>query len=365
MQSRSFTLLIVFAAGCATAQPNAVNAVLVLEPSVVRVDADPTVGLEVYDAELLFHLAGEAERNDENDRAVAIYRKLIAEFASSIYAHPARFNAGLVLEGLEHYRQAAALYEAVAHEARPTGAQAERTWIDAHYRLAVCQGKLGEWWEAVAVFEKLIVLETLSDEDRLEALVGQGIAMHEAGEPESADIQFSHALRFFRTVSRRRRFDDRGLAAEAAFRMGDIARERFLAVDLAYPVETLTERLEDKCEYLLSAQNRYLQAIRYGDSHTVAAAGFRIGNLYESLYEHMAGLDAPAELDSDQKAVYIEEVHTRIAILLEKAIKIYERSLVAAKRVDSAEAWAQRTEAALARLRAMYLADGASPRPEG
>ncbi|MEM6730483.1 MAG: hypothetical protein AAF658_02950, partial [Myxococcota bacterium] len=159
----------------------------------------------------------------------------------------------------------------------------------------------------------------------------------------------------------RRRFDDRGLAAEAAFRMGDISRERFASVVLAYPISTLTERLESKCQELLTAQNRYLQAIRYGDNHTVAAAGFRIGSLYEDLYQQMMNLEVPEDLDPEQAEVYLEEVHAKIGVLVEKAIKIYEKSLIAGRRIDTASDWVERTETALARLRAIYLARA----PEG
>ncbi|MEL6547164.1 MAG: hypothetical protein AAFQ82_21235, partial [Myxococcota bacterium] len=103
---------------------------------------------------------------------------------------------------------------------------------------------------------------------------------------------------------------------------------------------------------------RYIQAIRHGDNHTVAAAGFRIGSLYEELYAELMALEVPDELDAEQAEVYLQEVHGKVGVLVEKAIKIYEKSLVAGRRTGSATDWVERTEAALARLRAIYLASG-------
>lgn len=344
------------ASACASAP-----APVVMTGTVVRPEVDPLVGLDHYDARTLFHLAADTARDGDRARATALYERLLEEFPGDIVEAAARFNLGLLYEDQRRWHDALAQYESITARTLPVDDHERRTWIDAHYRQAVCFGRVDEWWRAVALFEKLEAFDWLREEDRLEALVGKGIALQEAGEPEAAELSFSHALRYYRVVSQRRRFDDRGLAAEAAFRMGDISRERFATVTLEYPVPVLSERLDAKCQELLNAQNRYLQAIRYGDNHTVAAAGFRIGSLYETLYAEMMALEIPEELDREQAEVYLEEVHAKVGVLLEKAIKIYEKSLVAGRRTETASDWVERTEAALARLRAIYLARA----PEG
>lgn len=350
---RYVSALFLVATACASA-PRATP--IVHSGTVVHPEEDPLVGLDNYDARTLFHLAGEAERKGEVDRGIALYERLLANFPSDPVADAARFNVGLLYERKKEFGAAIPYYEAIYDGELPPTVEGQRTWLDAHYRAAVCLGQIGEWWAAVALFERVEALDWLDDDDRLEALVGRGISLQEADDPDAAELAFSTALRFHRLISRRRRFDDRGLAAEAAFRLGDIARERFEAVTLEYPVETLRERLNEKCEALLTAQNRYLQAVRVGDTHTVAAAGFRIGSLYEQLYEHMMALEVPADLDEEQAEVYLEEVHNRIGVLVEKAIKIYEKSLIAGRRADSAARWVEQTEEALARLKSIYLA---------
>jgi tetratricopeptide (TPR) repeat protein len=327
-----------------------------LDGAVVRTTPDPLTQLETYDPPLLFHLALQAEQTQQPERAEQIYQRLLAEFPESTLANPARFNLGLVLEARSAWEVAAAQYTAIAEQEPPEGASARRTWVDSHFRLAVCAGKLGDWWRAVVAFDYLLGESWLSDADRLEALVGKGIATQEGGEPLSAEVVFSQALRFFTELTDRvGRFDDRGLAAEAAFRMGEIARGQFSGVALALPEALLMERLEAKCEYLLSAQSRYLRAIRYGDAHTVAAAGLRIGSLYETLYDEVIALETPPELDAEETEVYQEEVRKKVNILVKKALIAYERSLEVGRRAPTAGEWVARLEAAVTRLQRLYL----------
>ncbi|MEO0592068.1 MAG: hypothetical protein AAFZ38_00690 [Myxococcota bacterium] len=354
--------LLVLAQGCATSSE---RPPVKLSGTVIRATPDPTLELESYDAPSLFHLAGESDRRGDADRALELYRRMREEFPTDPLVIAARFNAGLIHENHERYELALREYDAILAREAPGSEPDRQTWLDAHFRVAACHIKREAWWRAVAVFETVGELDDLPDRDRLEALVGKGIALESAGDREAAMLSFSHALGFFRLVSRRRRFDDRGFAAEAAFRSGEIAHTYFDEVQLRYPLHVLKQSLDEKCRLLLLAQNHYLQAIRYGDTHSVAVAGHRIGNLYEDLYESMIALEVPADVDASQVDVYREEVRNRVAVLVEKAIRVYEKALLAGRRTASAASWVEQTEAALARLRAIYLADAAPlPGPE-
>lgn len=337
----------------APARPNDLH----MDGAVIAAQPDPLIGLDVYDPALVFHLAGEAERNDRPLEAERIYGKLVDEFPESEYAQPARFNLGLLLERRRAYADALPQYEAIVQKPEPEDAQALRTWIDAHYRLGACAGQVGRWWDTVVIFERILKFDDLDDLDRMEALLGRAIGLQESGLADDAEVAYAKALRFYREVTAHRRFDDRGFAAEAAFRMGDIAKTRYDTVVLEFPQELMRTRLEQKCELLLSAQNRYLQSVRYGDAHTVAVAGLRIGGLYESLHVMIVGLSAPTELTLEQLAIYHEEVRDRVHILLTKALRIYEKTLRIGRTSASAGEWVAKLEASVARLRALYLSE--------
>lgn len=345
--------------GAATASPAAGDSTdrVALDGAAIRASDDPLVGLSTYDAALLFHLAGEAERNDRRELARRIYTKLIDEFPDGSLAPLARFNLGLLLERDAEFAAAAQQYEPLVVGELPDADEARRLWIDAHYRLGVCYGRAGAWDRAAAIFDRVLAVESLTVLDRLEALVGKGIAMQESGDLIGAEVTFNAALRFHRDAAERERVEDHGLAAEAAFRLGELARDRFDAVILEFPQARLTERLEKKCEELLSAQSRFLRAIQLGDAHTVAAAGYRIGSLYERLYDTIMALEAPAELTPEQIEVYQEEVRDRVAVLVRKAIQVYEKALVIGRRAPTAADWVARLEGSLERLKTVFLAE--------
>src|SRR5690606_37229562 len=150
---------------------------------------------------------------------------------------------------------AAALAEYEVLIATSPEASESRLYVDAAFRRAVVLGALERWWEAVAMFDHLLQFERLEPFDELEALVGHGVALQEAGDPDSAEIALGHALRFYREASEHVRFTDHGLVAETAFRMGMIASDKYEDVRLALTVEVLRQRLQVKCELLLSAQS--------------------------------------------------------------------------------------------------------------
>lgn len=345
-------------AGCLPQPPPAAAPRRVqLEGAAIRAAADPLTGLSSYDPQLLFHLAGEARRQGRLEDAAVLYERLLQEFPSSTLVVRSRFHLGLVFEQQEHYERAAAAYSAIVSSALPGAEPERRTWIDAHFRLALCATELGELWRAVAVFDRLLALDGLADFDRLEALVGRGMALRHAGDLDAAEGAFARALRVYEDASSSHPFPDRGLASEAAFQAGEIAAERYAAVRLEFPVEVLRERLERKCELLLAAQRWYLRAVRYGDGKAATAAGYRIGSLYETLYEILVEPELPPELTPEEAEVYREEVRTRLSVLVKKAIVVYERSLLLGRSVAAAGEWLERLDAALARLRRIYLAE--------
>jgi hypothetical protein len=168
-------------------------------------------------------------------------------------------------------------------------------------------------------------------------------------------VALSAVLRFAREAEKDAPFTDNGMVAEAAFRMGEISAARYDAVKLEFPLEVLSTRLEEKCEQLLAAQHRFLRAIRHGDAHTVAAAGFRIGHLYESLYDTILALEVPSDLTPEQVEVYQDEVRRRVHILVVKALRVYEQALNIGRSAPTAEDWNLRLERAIERLRGIYL----------
>jgi hypothetical protein len=355
-RSSAFLLL---AAACATTrppertpEPASEPQQIVLGGSVIQHEPDDALHLETYDDHDVFHAAAEAERAGEPTRAKALYQRLLREMPESQLADAARFNLGLSYEHDHDWTHAAETYAPIIAKPLPAEADDRKTWLDAHFRRAACLAKLGHWAETRRLFEVVLTTKNLALEDKTEAMLGRGIALEELNEPFDAELAFSEVVQMTRESQ-----DDtmRGFAAEAAFHSAEIARKRFASVKLEFPTELLGKRLDTKCEELMTAQNRYIRAIRYGDAYTVAAAGNRIGGMYEELYADLLGLDVPEDLTPEQVEVYKDEVKNRVKVLAEKAIRIYERTALIGRRTDAASEWVKKSEAALAKLRAAYL----------
>jgi len=329
-----------------------------LDGVVVRAETDPLTGLESYDALTLIHLAVEAEGHESWGLAAALYERLLNELPESSLVPGARFGLGRAYERLGQLALAIVSYRALVAMPLPEGGDERATWLDGHYRLGACLDEQGAAWDAVAVFDRLLSLTWLSSFDRIEALVGRGRALQRALAPDAAETAYAQAVRLYESARVDEQVAEQTLAGEAALAWGTIAATRYDAVVLAYPIEVLRERLEQKCALLLSAQQRLLRAVRYGDGATVVAAGFRIGSLYEALFDGITSLAAPPELTSEQTSVYQDEVRSRVGVLVQKAIMVYERTLLAGRTAPGAEPWVQRIEHALVRLKAVYLKQG-------
>jgi hypothetical protein len=121
--------------------------------------------------------------------------------------------------------------------------------------------------------------------------------------------------------------------------------------------DKLSEDLNYKAELLLSAQGHYLRSIRVGNGYWATAAGAQIGQMYESLYEHMVNSPAPSELDAEEAQVYRQELRKKIRVLLTKSINIYERTLETAERIGSQNTFVDRTRESLRKVKEWLLTD--------
>ena len=86
-------------------------------------------------------------------------------------------------------------------------------------------------------------------------------------------------------------------------------------------------------------------------------AGFRLGALYETMYDDMLAAEVPSELTPEEVAIYEEELRSKVRPLLVRAIDIYERNLRLGQRFGKRDDWMQKTEASLTRLQELLRAD--------
>jgi tetratricopeptide (TPR) repeat protein len=306
--------------------------------------------LQFYDAEMLFSRGDEFLENRHFSEARQYFQKLLNEFPDSQYQQPALYNLGVSL--LETGDAAGAL---ARFDQFMGVASNERDKLDAQYKRGACLAALGRYDDVVEVFEGLIARTDLDANDRIEALVDSGIGYFMLGDRASADYRLSQAVRLHNTDPEAR-FDNDYHYAQALFYLGEIARLEFSEYPLTLiegpAAETkMANMLEEKCQRLLRAQYALLKTIRTGHVGWASAAGYKVGTMYEELHDEMVKLQTPLELDPEQQELYRRELRKKVAILVRKAIGIYENTVRMAKRTGAENVWVGRTEASLERMR--------------
>ena len=100
-----------------------------------------------------------------------------------------------------------------------------------------------------------------------------------------------------------------------------------------------------------------LKALRLQHPDYAVVSGYRLGALYEVMYDDMMAAEIPTELTREEVELYYEELKKKIRPLLVRAIDIYERNLRMGQRFGKQGEWVKRTEASLARLKEVLRQD--------
>jgi hypothetical protein len=332
-----------------------------MDAVVIRSAPPPDLPTDTYDADTVLHYAREAERAREYAKARRLYERLLNEFPDSKLLRPAKFGAARAQEALEGCTVVLPKYAAIRAEDPDAGDVGD--WVDVHFREASCLLSLARAGDAADLLGELLKFPGLTKTDRLEAMVGRGIANKDRDEIDLAE----HDLVMVFAIDRENQggeskymgadIETRFIVAKAAFHLGDLYRLRFERTKLEYPQATLEARLEEKSRHLLRAQAYLLRAIRLGTLEVAAASGFRVGGMYEKFHEEIMALEPPAELNERQQKLYMQELRVKIAILLRKAVKIYDEAVAMAKRTGLKSDWIDKANEALDRIKKQYLTD--------
>jgi tetratricopeptide (TPR) repeat protein len=330
-------------------------------PTDLRFDEHVIVGNPKRDADIaklndeeLFACGTASYAAEEYDRASRCFARLADAFPSSRHKRPALYNAGLAYERLSQWELAIDRYHPLMDAEKGTGDA-----IDAAFRTAECYYHLNNFEPAIQILTTLANRKDLDVGVSLEAITQKGICLLEAGDLEAAETALRQSLKRYEDEKERERLDDY-FPAQAQFFLGELYRIHYASIvlDPNGGEDKTAKDLELKCEMLLSAQGHYVRAIRIGNGQWATASGFRIGSLYEDLYDHMIHAPVPKEFDEEQTDLYRKELRRRVQVLVTKAIAIYEPTLSAAERIGVDTPFVKKTREALERMKAILLADG-------
>ena len=307
--------------------------------------------VEIYDAAALFSRASKEYRHGRYAAAAEIYLQTAREFPISSYASAALYNGALAFERVGRFDRAAYTYKLLM-EAYPRSEDV----TDALFRLLGCQEALEEWEAAVRTANELLFERSdLTDAERVECLARKGAAAWAAGDREEAEAALKEAVYRFTAHKEPAAGSALYYAAMARFKMGEILEEQMRSVFLPAEENALKDALEEKCQRLLDAQTEYTDAIRLGEAHWAAASAYRIGKLYRNLWEDMVAAPPPSDLGEEEREIYVEVLKERIQVLLEKAVRQWERVVKMGKRLELDDEWVETAEAEIREVRRRML----------
>ena len=167
----------------------------------------------------LFRQATDAAKNGQHREAIATYRQLVTEFRESQYAPVSLFNIAAVFDKQGDLPATiTVLRELVA--AYPSRARVDRG-PPLHRRPAVREG---EWPDALATLDAVLLRTNLMLADRVEAHARRGYVLLEQQRYDDAEAALAAAVADWRRAPR---IEDPYYIAMAHYYRGEVAHRRF------------------------------------------------------------------------------------------------------------------------------------------
>jgi tetratricopeptide (TPR) repeat protein len=352
--------LVLCACGGAVSRPVDPSAVVEMEEMrFVASRGEQGLTLDAYDAGQLFDRGTTVLNAGRCTEAVeGPYARLFREFPSSRFVVLAHYNVGLCLQ------QAAELGAAVPHYQRVLElAPASRDGRHAAFQLTQILMALERWEDGLRAAERLLLREDLESFERLEALARRAQALLGLERLADAERQARDALAFYRTRDGDERIADPEFAAAANYVVAETLRARSESVALPPGTsDDQREALDARARLLLDAQREYFSTIRFADTRWSAAAGYRIGSMYDRLWHAMMEAPVPpptVAMNEATRALYEREYRAELARnirpLIRHAIRYWELTLMMAERSGAETEWTERTRSDLERTRSLML----------
>lgn len=327
------------------------------EPVEIRSSPEQVAISSLNDAELW--AIGQAAEATEDWTKAALHFERLADFHPNSDHRPhALHQAGLALERMKDY--AGALERFIEASRVRTEPEAK---LASMFKVADSFYFLGDYGKAADALDRIAHVSGLPAVKQAETQVKRAVCLLADNQDLEAERELRRTLSFIKEHLRDE-VRDGYLPSQAQFYLAEVFRNYFLQAKLDPSTSTQEQLLADleyKAQMLLSAQGHYLRAIRVGHAEWATASGYRIGELYQRLYEQMTNASVPTDLDAEQTAIYLEELRTRVKVLVTKAIDAYEKTLATAERVGAQNPFINETRKELERMKTLLVELPESP----
>ena len=220
---------------------------------------------------------------------------------------------------------------------------------------------LERWADAGKAADVLLTrLAELSSLERIVAYGGKALSLVFSDAPDSA----LYFIEKGRDIIDTERLDSAGAVprdlAELYFALGELRRIRGERIRLVPPPPEFAKVLEQRCQLLLDAQSAYSDTMRAYDAHWSAMAGYRVGQLYQSLHDELMQILPPAATTEAKAELFEGAMRLRYSVLLQKGLTMMEHTLSLAERTGEHSTWVERAAEAKEALNRSIQAEQAA-----
>lgn len=284
----------------------------------------------------LFRDANEAAKAKQTERAITLYRRIVAEFPESKYAPPSLFNIAAILDGRGDYTgTVGTLLDLVKKypDARES--------IEGHLYIAALQSERQDWPEALATLDAVLARPNLTYADRVEAFARRGYIHVERKEWPAAETALDAAIAEWRKAPH---VDDPYYIAMATYYRGEVAHQKFLDAPVRLPDDVLIADLEHKRVLAVQAYDTWKQSLGFHHAYWATAAGYQMSQIFVELWRITVTAPYPERIGDKTRAQYVVEVHDRMREHLTKALEGHRMNVQLAKAYGVQTTWSKGSE---------------------
>ncbi len=336
-----------FCGGCAGARGSAAPAARAPEPERIELPRMVVTPKDATALDELFRRAEAAYQAQQYEAAAQDYDRIYEIEPRGVYAEHALFFAGSAYDLGAHPKDALSRYEAFIGR-YPRGALVRTAWV----RSARLYAYFEEWQRAGRTADSVLARYKDLRPFELIALYGaKALSLVRLGKDDEASYYVEKA----RTVIEDHRLDAAGQIprdlALVYYALGEVRRLRAERIKFVPVPDDFAQTLEARCQLILDAQTSYSDTMRAHDAHWSAMAGYRVGELYQSLHEDLMQVPPPKSAeDQSRRQLFAGAMRLRYSILLEKAHSMMEHTLRMAERTGEQSAWIGKARSSLIAL---------------
>jgi tetratricopeptide (TPR) repeat protein len=223
---------------------------------------------------------------------------------------------------------------------------------------SACAAEMEEWERAWEVLEPALgTVEKISADLVFELTARAALALFQRDRLDDAEIVLTNAEKIYdaRIGKEKERLRSRYFWAMNRFYRAAIEHRRFQRRTLSNSAPQQAQDFAAKVAYFDAAQHYYRETVKVGHARWISAASYQMGVIAGELYDAIIAVPIPDSLPAEEHAEYYRELAKRVAPLVERSAKTFQRGIETSERFGYADEFVERSRANLERLRAIGL----------